>query len=142
MAWLVTRPYSLVGSPVASNAAMMRSAVSITVVTAGDAVSGLQEAIAVRLECLDQAHRAAIRSLTGSAGPHHRLTLSTTRIGESRIFLLEAVMCLLRDLPGEVVVIGPCHRPPGFWACRRGVCRARCVDAGAALRNAHGVRTE
>src|SRR5260370_13869884 len=78
MVWLVTSPHSLVGSPVTSNAAM-RSAVSITVVTAGDAASGLQEAIAVRRAVTVEAPsatarvprsgapRPAIRSLTGSA---------------------------------------------------------------------------
>ena len=48
MVWLATSPHSPVGSPVTSNAATMPSAVSITVVTGGDAASGLQEAIAVR----------------------------------------------------------------------------------------------
>lgn len=35
------------------------------------------------------------------------------REGALGVFLLEAVVRLLRELPGETVVIGPCRRPPG-----------------------------
>ena len=41
------------------------------------------------------------------------------REGALGVFLLEAVKRLLRELPGEAVVIGPCHRRARFSVCRR-----------------------
>ena len=46
--------------------------------------------------------------------------------GALGVFLLEAVVRLLRELPGEAVVTGPCHRPCRFSASRRSDRRSRC----------------
>jgi hypothetical protein len=56
---LVTTPCPLVSSPVTSNPARMRSAVSIPVVAVGTAF-GLQEAIAVRRAVTIEAQEAAV----------------------------------------------------------------------------------